>query len=157
MIADGATRLSRDTRVTRVLDATQLIDDVRHDLAGTGLDRDRDRMLVGPRLLQRVELTREQARWHEMLVPGRDAARDKLHVALEIDEAHVRPLADQDRAVAALQRRAGDDAVAPGAPRPVDPLRDGAEPRPAVLIRHADPAVHLFAVPCPLNPAPPLH
>ena len=44
-----------------------------------------------------------------MLMTGGDAAGDQLLVALEVDEADVGSIADQNIAVAALQRGAGDD------------------------------------------------
>ncbi len=59
-------------------------------------------MLVRTGLFERFELAREQARRHEMLVTRGDAAGDERCVSLEINEADVRPVADQDVAVAPL-------------------------------------------------------
>jgi hypothetical protein len=47
-----------------------------------------------------------------MLMTGSNASRDQLLITLEINQADVGTLADQNIAVAALQRGACDDAVA---------------------------------------------
>src|SRR5262249_648704 len=69
---------------------------LRHDLARLRLDRDNDRPLVGPRLLERGELAPQQARRHEMSMPHGHAAGDQLLASLEVDQANVRACADQN-------------------------------------------------------------
>ena len=83
--------------------------DLRHDLVRSRLDRDDDWIFVRSRFLQCFELAVKQGGRHEMLMTGGDTAGDQLLVALEVDEADVGTIADQNIAVAALQRGAGDD------------------------------------------------
>src|SRR5579883_2229967 len=89
---------------------SELAEDLGDNLVGRAADIDHDRPLVGTRLLERRELAVEQADRHEMLVPRRHPLVDQLPGPPEIDQAHLGPGADQDVSVAALQRRAGDDA-----------------------------------------------
>src|ERR1700726_3809112 len=86
-----------------------------HDLLRTALDRNDDRVFIRCRLLERRELALEQARRHEVLMTGGDAPRNELDVAPEADQAHVRAFADDNLAVATLERRAGDHAAFAGA------------------------------------------
>ena len=96
---------------------------------GCRLDRDDDRIFVRSRLLERFELAVQQASRHEVLMPGGDAARDQGLVTLEIDQTNVGTIADQNIAVAALQRGTCDDAVSARSTRLVDPGGDRAPAR----------------------------
>jgi hypothetical protein len=87
-----------------------------------------------------------------MLVAGGDTARDQCFVALEVDQANVRAIADQDIAVVALQRGTGDDAVSARTTRLVDPGSDRAQPRPTILIGEGNTVVHLLDVGCRVEP-----
>lgn len=66
--------------------------------------------------------------------------------SFEIDEAHVPAFADQNIAVAALERGAPDDAACPRGARLVDPGGNRAQPRPAVLIGQRNALPHLVDV-----------
>src|SRR5919109_3995536 len=78
-----------------------------------------------------------------MALPRGETMRDQLAIAPEIDEPHVRAVADQDVAVTALQGRAGHDAVpALGAPA-IDLRGDRLEPGKPVGIVERDAAAHL--------------
>src|SRR5689334_15297024 len=79
----------------------------RHDRVGPCIDRHRNGIFVGARLLERLELAVQEGGRHEVPVARGDAPRDERFVALQVDEAHIAPLADQHVAVAAPQRRAG--------------------------------------------------
>src|SRR5262245_39617358 len=103
-------------------------------------------MLVGNRLFERLELTLQQARGHEMLVARRDAACTHLFVALEIDETYVVAISNEHVAVAPLQGGTGDDAMPAGATLLVYPRRNGAQPRPAILVVERHAAVHLLDI-----------
>src|SRR5215831_13678607 len=78
-----------------------------------------------------------------MILAGLEALTDQVHVALEIDEPHALPVTDNAAAVGTLQRRAGDDGGLAGRAACVDPLRNGREPRPAVVIVECNAATHL--------------
>ena len=95
----------------RLGDHIQGWQDLRDDLLWPRLDRDDDGIFVRSRFLERFELAVKQTSRHEMLMTDCDAARDQLLTTLEIDQTHVGPIPDQNIAVAALQRRACDDAV----------------------------------------------
>src|SRR5262245_22881963 len=69
-------------------------------------DRHDQRVLVGLGLFQHVELVLEQRDGHEMLAPALHALADKLKASLQVDQAHVPAVTDQQETVAALQRRA---------------------------------------------------
>src|SRR5580700_7642887 len=124
----------------------ECVDNVINDLAGMRRNRDHDRPFVRGRLFQRRELAVEQRRRHEMVVAGGNAPRDQFAVALEENQPHVAPLADQNIAIGALERRAGDDAVVAGAARFVDPGGDGAQPRPAIFVGQRLAVVHFLDV-----------
>src|SRR5579885_2895143 len=81
-----------------------------------------DRPFVRRRFFERLELAVEQRRRHKMIGPRRDASGDQAGLALEIDKPDVAPLADEDIAIGALKRRAGDDAMIVRTPRCVDPV-----------------------------------
>src|SRR5260370_356137 len=102
-------------------------------------DRNNDRMFVRLRLFERCELAVEQRGWHEMPVARRQSTRDQIPSALEIDDADVGAIADQDIAISPFERRARDDAMIADAPRGVDPGGNTMQPGPAILIgeRHA--------------------
>src|SRR6476619_1784123 len=75
------------------------------------IDRHRDRVLIGRRLLQRIELALEQSRRHEVALARREARGDQIELAFEVDKPHIRALLGRDEvAVDALERRAGDNA-----------------------------------------------
>src|SRR5438270_12109586 len=93
----------------------QPLDDFLDDLARMRNDRDHDCMFVRLRLLEARKLAVEQRGRHEMRVACREPPRDQIPIALEIDEADIRAVADQDIAVNALERRACDDAMIAGA------------------------------------------
>ena len=76
----------------------------------------------------------------------RDPLRDEVAVALQKDKPDVFALTDQNVAIGTLERRTGDDAMAAGASRGVDPFGDGLKPRPAVGIVERLAVVHLFDI-----------
>ena len=78
--------------------------------------------------------------------PHGHAAGDQLFASFEIDEAHVPAFADQNIAVAALERGAPDDAACRRGARLVDPGGNRAQPRPAVLIGQRNALPHLVDV-----------
>src|SRR5499426_1116234 len=119
-----------------------LYDGVHHALWRQG-DGDDQRSLIGPRLLERSELALEQRCRHEMILAGLEAPSDQGHVALKVDQPHAFPATDNAAPVGTLQRRAGDDAGLAGDTACVDPLRDGGEPRPAVVVVEWNAAAHL--------------
>src|SRR5262245_25889442 len=119
------------------------LDDLLHDLARMRNDRDHDRVLVGLRRVDCPELAVEQGGWHEMPVACRQPARDQVPPALKIDDADIGALANQDIAIGAFERRAGDGAMIPDAPRRVDPGGNAMQPGPAVLIGQRLAGVHL--------------
>src|SRR5215471_1694570 len=103
-------------------------------------------MLVRLRLFECRELAVEQRAWHEMSVARRQPTRDQIPPALEIDDADVGALADQDIAIGAFERRACDGAMVAGAPSRVDPGGDALQPGPAILVGERLPAVHFLDV-----------
>src|SRR5579864_756505 len=108
---DFARRRAKFLYRRRRLGNAELFDDGRDNVTGMRLDRNHDRTFVRLRLLQRRELAVEQRRRHEMIVTGGNATRDQVAPALEKNDAHVAPRADQYVAIGALERRAGDDAM----------------------------------------------
>ncbi len=95
---------------------------------------------------KRLELAVEQSRRHEMIGACGDALPDQIAVALQKDEPHVAPRSDQDVAIGALERRAGDDAAIAAPARGVDPVGDGVQPRPAIGVVKRLAVVHLFDI-----------
>src|SRR6202050_3287536 len=110
----------------RRLGNAERVDDIIDDLARMRRDGDDDRALVRGRFFQRRELAVQQRRRHEMIVARGNAPPDQLAVAFEKNQPYVAPLADQDVAIGALERRAGDDAVSARFAGVVDPGGDGA-------------------------------
>ena len=145
-------RYERTRRRTRSFADIQVRDNCLNDFARMRSDRDRDRPFVGGRLLERGELAVEQLRRHEMIGARGDAARDEILIALEIDQPDVLPLADENVAIGPLERRAGDDAMIAGAPRGVDPIGDGMQPGPAILVGERLAMVHLLDVSFGMKP-----
>jgi hypothetical protein len=69
-----------------------------------------------------------------MPVACRQPTRDQVPLALQIDDADIAALTNQDIAIGAFESRAGDGAMIPNAPGRVDPGGNPVQPRPAVLI-----------------------
>src|ERR671918_500437 len=111
-------------RQCRPDDRQELID----DFFRAPVDRNDDRVFVGGRLFESLELTLQKTGRHEMPVPARQPGGDQLPIALEIDQQHVRPVAYDDVPVPVLERRAGDYAVAAGGTAPIDPAGDRLQP-----------------------------
>src|SRR5690606_14904035 len=97
----------RSSRTARSL--AQLGQHLRSNLIRGALDRYGNRVFVRARRFQRVELALQQARRHEMAAALCHPPRDEVLAAAEENQPHLRAVADEDAAVAALQRRAGDD------------------------------------------------
>ena len=76
----------------------------------------------------------------------------RFAVAFEENQPNVAPLADQDIAIGALERRAGDDAVIASLAGGVDPGGDGVQPGPAVLIVQRLAVMHLLDVRLRMKP-----
>ena len=74
-----------------------------------------------------------------MPVACRQPTRDQVALALQIDDADVGALTDQDIAVGAFESRASDGAVIADAPSRVDPGGNAMQPGPAVLIGECSP------------------
>src|SRR5262249_17941880 len=110
------------------------LNDLLPDLARMRNDRDHDRVLVRLRFFECRELAGEQRWWHEMPVACRQPARDQVPLALQVDDADIATLANQDIAIGALERRAGDGAMISDAPGRVDPGGNAMQPGPAVLV-----------------------
>src|SRR5262245_39836591 len=98
-----------------------------------------------------------------MPIACRQPARDQVPLALQIDDADIAALANQDVAIGAFERRAGDGAMIPDAPRRVDPGGHAMQPGPPVLIGQRLAGVHLpdvglwvEAVAVLLDPFPPM-
>jgi hypothetical protein len=128
-------------------------ENVGNDLAWGAGDADRNRMLVGRRLFQRRELAFEQLRRHEMAMPGGHPLGDERLVAFEINKTHgVMARAGQNVAIAALQRRARDDAVPARVPQVFDPGSDRFQPRLAVGIAQGRAAFHLLDIGLRMKP-----
>src|SRR5215472_762533 len=119
---------------------------LRDDLARMPNDRNNDRMFVCLRLFEGCELAVEQRGWHEMPVAPRQPARDQVPLALEIDDADVRAIAEQDIAISPFERRARDGAMIADTPRRVDPGGNTMQPGPAILIGEWHAAMHLLDV-----------
>src|SRR5262245_10510887 len=122
----------------------QPLDDLLDDLARMRNDRDHDCMFVRLRLLKARELAVEQRGRHEVRVARRESPRDQVPIALEIDEADIGAVTDQDIAVGTLERRARDGAMVADPPRRVDPGGDAVQPGPAILVGERHTAVHLL-------------
>ena len=102
-----------------------------------------DRMFVGCRRLQRLELAVQQARRHEMsFAPGEPVGDQGLR-AVEKDDPHIVAAVHQDIAIGAFQRRAGDHDMAAGLADPVDLVGDRLQPRPAVFVGERMAGAHL--------------
>src|SRR5262245_15103644 len=132
-----------DFRRRRACVFAKSLDDLLHDLARMRNDRDHDRVLVRPRLFQCRELAVEQRGGHEMPIACRQPPCDQVPRALQIDDADIAALANQDIAIGAFERRAGDGPVIPDAPRRVDPGGNAMQPGPAVLVSQRLAGVHL--------------
>src|SRR5262245_63280078 len=109
-------------------------------------DRNHYRMFVRLWLVYCRELALKQRGWHEMPVARSQPTRDQVPLALQIDDAHVDAIADQDIAISPFERRASDGAMIADAPGRVDPGGNAVQPGPAVLIGERQAAVHLLDV-----------
>src|SRR5262245_8474675 len=141
----GGAGLSRvgDFRRRRACIYAEPLDDLLHDLTRMRNDRDHDRVFVQLRLFECREFAVEQRGWDGMLVACRQPARDQVLLTLEIDDADIAALANQDIAIGAFECGAGDGAMIPGAPSRVDPGGNAMQPRPAILICQRLAGVHL--------------
>src|SRR5262245_34363648 len=128
-----ATRLSL-TAISLALcgRAPKLRDDRRGNAGGRLCNGDDDRPLFRLGLLQRLELARQQRRWHEMVRPPGQPRRDQSDLTLEVDETDMAVGPDDALPIGALERRARHDGRRAVADPVVDPLGDGIKPRPAI-------------------------
>ena len=72
--------------------------------------------------------------------------RDQVDIALQIHEPYVGPVADDDGAVAALERRTSNHDMGASEPRLIDEVGDGDEPRRAIFVSQRDAGVHFVDV-----------
>jgi hypothetical protein len=78
-----------------------------------------------------------------MAVASGQMLSHQVSTAPQIDEPHLRPVADDDLAIGSFERRARDDARLPFGPLSIDPSRHAIEPRQTVGIRKRNACVHL--------------
>src|SRR5579863_6471100 len=113
-------------------------DDLGSDLARASPRRrsfvDIQRVLAWVRLFEGVDLAPQQARRHEVAVTPGQMLGYEIPTTAKIDEPHFRAVADDDLAVGAFERRAGDNSGLFFGPPLIDPGRDALEPWSAVLI-----------------------
>jgi hypothetical protein len=121
-------------------------DDLVDKRCGRFSHPDGDGALLGCRLLEGGELARQQARRHEMAVARHQSRDDERLIALQIDEADIGPIADDDLPVAPFECRAGDDAVLFVAPPLVDLPGDRREPGNTVGVVERNAVLHLSDV-----------
>src|SRR5689334_11944842 len=76
----------------------------------------------------------EKAGEHEIFFAGRQPRSNQRPLAMQINDAHIRPATGQEVAVAALERRAGDHAACTDLPAIVNPCRNLLEPAPLLAI-----------------------
>ena len=103
-------------------------------------------MFIDRWFLQGRQLAVEQCGRHEMTAALGQSLADELRRPLEVDQDHLRPIADEDVAIAAFQGRAGHDARLAVRPPIVNPLRDASQPGQAVGIGERRAALHLLDV-----------
>ena len=96
---------------------------------------DDDRILVGVGLLQDCEVMVEEPWQHGVFSACGEARGDQCPLAVQINDAHLRPATGQEVAMAAPERRAGDHAARADLAAAVDPGRDLLEPGPLVTVR----------------------
>ena len=104
---------------------------------------DRQRILARIRFLERVDLALQQRCGHEMAVASRQMLGDQVATAAQIDQPHLRPVADDDLAIGSFERGARDDARLLLGALPIDPGGHALQPRQAVGIRERNSGVHL--------------
>ena len=75
------------------------------------VDRHCDRPFVWLWRLQRLELAGEQPRRHEMSLAGGEPVRNQILRAVQKNDANIATSMNEDIAIGAFQRRAGDDRV----------------------------------------------
>src|SRR3954464_10117228 len=85
-------------------------DDLLGNLTRGGSHIDGQRILVGLRLLKRIELALEQTRRHEMAVALRQTLGDKVSTTAKVDQPYFWPSADHSPAIGSLERGTRDDA-----------------------------------------------
>src|SRR6478609_8626009 len=111
-----------------------------------GGDVERVAVLVVGQGLERGELGVEERRRHEVAGTVRHALGEQLGGAREVDEAHGPAGRAQQVAVRALERRARADTRAAGVGLRAQPVADGLEPGPAVVVRERRARGHLVDV-----------
>src|SRR5579883_3181561 len=84
-------------------------DDLAGEQAGGRSNIDDERIFVWPGLLERVDLTLQQARVYEVPMATAETFCDEGAAAPQIDQPNLSPITGDDLAVAALQGGAGDD------------------------------------------------
>ena len=81
-----------------------------------------------------------------MTVASRQMFGDQVPTAAQIDQPHLRPVADDDLAIGSFERGARDNAwLLPGA-LPIDPSGHALQPWQAIGIRELNSSVHLYDV-----------
>jgi len=136
-------RRVRDARAGGGMAKVQLAHNVVDDRVDRSVDRYGHGIFTGVRRLKRLELAGQQPRRHEMTFAQHEPARDQIRRALEIDDADIGPSMDEDIAIGALQRGAGDHGMAAGLADPVDLVGDRLQPRPAIFIGEGLAGAHL--------------
>src|SRR5215469_11841476 len=127
-------------------------DDLPGELALRRSDVEDQGVFVPVRFLDGVELALQQAGGHEMPVSACEAFGDEGVAAAQIDQPNLRPVADDQIAVAPLQGGACDDpGLALGA-LAVDPGRHSFEPGLAVAACQRNSGVHLCDVGLRMQP-----
>ncbi|MFZ0125120.1 MAG: hypothetical protein WAL48_13155 [Xanthobacteraceae bacterium] len=117
--------------------------ELRNGVLNQPTDVDADRVFVEVGLLQDCELAVEEARRHKMLFAGGQARGNHRPVGVQVDDAHLRSPTGQEVAIAAPERRAGDDAGRAGLPPGVDPVCDLLQPGPPVAVIERMAGMHL--------------
>src|ERR671918_577907 len=141
--ADSSTRLrARDALADRYGSAERP-DDLLGELAGWRSDIDRERILARIRSLKFIERALQQGCGHKMAVAPRQVFGHDVPAAAQIDQPHLRPVADYDLAIGSLERGAGDDPRLFLRALTVDPGGRALEPRLPVRVGQRHPGVHL--------------
>ena len=83
--------------------------DLVHDRFNRRIDRHGYGTFVVAGRLKGLELAGQEFGRHEMVFPQREPVRDQGLVAPEIDDSDVMSRVDEDLAIRALERGAGDD------------------------------------------------
>src|SRR6516164_8459231 len=135
--------LSRRRRAANDSRHTKAPNDLLGDSVGRFSRIDCQRVLTWFRLFERIDLTAQQRRGHEMALPFGNMLGHKVEAATKVDQSDLRAIPDDELAICPLERRARDNPGLLLGALSVDPGCHAFQPRLAVRVGQRNSGMHL--------------